>query len=164
MSFELQVNLIKPLLERAVVDHSTYATKSQLVLELVIPDTLKQAQILIDEHRFQQILANLLSNAIKYSPAGGKIQLIVSEVEQTIEIAVKDEGVGIADHFKNKLFQRFSQADASSAKEKGDRLRLALCKELTEAMNGSIGFDESSTLEQHFMFVFLYIKGQQILK
>ncbi|WP_213609079.1 PAS domain-containing protein [Pseudoalteromonas sp.] len=151
MSFELQVNLIKPLLERAVVDHSTYATKSQLVLELVIPDTLKQAQILIDEHRFQQILANLLSNAIKYSPAGGKIQLIVSEVEQTIEIAVKDEGVGIADHFKNKLFQRFSQADASSAKEKGGTgLGLALCKELTEAMNGSIGFDESSTLGATF--------------
>lgn len=146
MSFELQLHLLKPLLERSVVDNSTYATKSELTINLIIPKVLAKVQILVDEHRLHQILANLLSNAIKYSPVGGEIQLIVSQVEQNIEIAVKDEGSGIPEHYKSKLFQRFSQADASSAKEKGGTgLGLALCKELAEAMNGSIGFDESSS-------------------
>ncbi len=144
MCFELQLQSLKPLLEKSVVDNSTYTTKSHI--NLVIPKVLEKAQILIDEHRLHQILANLLSNAIKYSPEGGEIHIIISQVKQNIEIAVKDEGPGIPEHYKNKLFQRFSQADASSAKEKGGTgLGLALCKELAESMNGSIGFDESSS-------------------
>lgn len=141
MSFELNYQPLMPILEQAITDHSTYASKSNLTLQLLVPNELKQAKLIIDEHRLHQILANLLSNAIKYSPLNGLICIKLSSYLQYIEIAVQDEGPGIPADYEDKLFQRFSQADASSAKEKGGTgLGLALCKELTEAMHGNIGF------------------------
>lgn len=141
MSFELKYQPLLPILEQAITNHATYANKSNLTLQLLVPNELKQVNLVIDEHRLHQVLANLLSNAIKYSPLNGLISIKVSTHSQYIEIAVQDQGPGIPAYYEDKLFQRFSQADASSAKEKGGTgLGLALCKELTEAMHGSIGF------------------------
>ncbi|MCH8538510.1 MAG: PAS domain-containing protein [Alkalimonas sp.] len=142
MSFELESQGILPILQQAMADHSTYAEKSNLTLLLDVYEPAKQAHVLIDKHRLQQVLANLLSNAMKYSPVNGNVVVQASVVQQQLEIAVQDQGSGVPSAFVDKLFQRFSQADASSAKEKGGTgLGLALCKELVEGMQGSIGLD-----------------------
>lgn len=142
MSFELESQSILSILQQAMADHSTYAEKSNLTLSLDVAEPAKQAYVLIDKHRLQQVLANLLSNAMKYSPVNGNVVVQASVVQQQLEIAVQDQGSGVPFAFVDKLFQRFSQADASSAKEKGGTgLGLALCKELVEGMQGSIGLD-----------------------
>lgn len=151
MIFELENQLLLPILEKSLADHSTYAEKSKLTLRLELEEPLKQVRIMVDEHRLQQILANFLSNAMKFSPVHGEVQLQCHETTKYIEIAVQDQGPGIPSNFTDKVFERFSQADASSAKEKGGTgLGLALCKELAEGMHGCIGFHSNAGMGARF--------------
>ena len=99
--------------------------------------------IIGDELRIVQILNNLLSNALKFTSVG-KITLEVvrtAKVDEKIELffIVKDTGIGIDKADKEKLFQSFSQADASiSRKYGGTGLGLNICKQLVELMGGKI--------------------------
>ncbi len=96
-----------------------------------------------DELRIGQILNNLLSNALKFTSVG-KITVEVvrtARVNDKIELffIVKDTGIGIDDADKEKLFQSFSQADASiSRKYGGTGLGLNICKQLAELMGGRV--------------------------
>lgn len=142
MLFEMQQVCVSPILKRAVDNYRPYAEQQGVHLMLDLMPQVDNLPFRVDEHRLMQVLTNLLSNAVKYSTAGGQVVLSAVLVNDEIEIAVQDNGPGIPLDFQHKIFQRFSQADASSAKMKGGTgLGLALCKELIEAMQGSIGFD-----------------------
>jgi len=94
--------------------------------------------ILADEGRTVQVLTNLLSNAVKYSFPGSAIHVDVKPVEDRIQISVVNEGQGIHERDREKLFTRFghlSSADGSTG------LGLYICRELITKMNGAIGFD-----------------------
>jgi len=148
-------------LEKALSDHTTFAEKSRVQLALVVTPEAEQAQIHVDEHRLQQILANLLSNALKFSPDGGVVQLEAHCVGASVEIAVQDAGPGLPLAFRDKVFQRFAQADASSSKAKGGTgLGLALCKELTEVMGGQIGYESKPGCGARFYVRFPVCLGQ----
>jgi signal transduction histidine kinase len=90
----------------------------------------------------QQVLANFLSNAVKFSPAGGTVELSAGARAGWARISVSDQGSGIPDEFRARIFQKFSQADSSDTRQKGGTgLGLAICKELVERMGGRIGFE-----------------------
>ncbi|MDE1885785.1 MAG: response regulator [Xanthomonadaceae bacterium] len=97
-----------------------------------------------DPTRLRQVLTNLVSNAIKFT-ARGSVQLHVSKRGETrthyeILFAVKDTGVGIAPDAAAKLFQPFSQADASTTRiHGGTGLGLVICKRIVDLMHGKIG-------------------------
>ncbi len=97
-----------------------------------------------DPVRLRQILTNLVSNAIKFTPRGS-VMIHVSKRGETRThyetlFAVKDTGVGIAPDAAAKLFQPFSQADASTTRiHGGTGLGLVICKRIVELMNGKIG-------------------------
>jgi CheY-like chemotaxis protein len=116
-----------------------------------------------DPTRFRQILFNLLSNAVKFTPEGGRITVIARRVhgsecrvqggtsahepstmnyeriEDWVEIAVEDTGIGIKAEDMPKLFQEFTQLDSSLAKRhQGTGLGLALTKRLVELHGGQI--------------------------
>lgn len=142
MLFDIKRIEVSPILQRAIDDHQPYAAQQHIELMLTVDTQLEGLTLSIDEYRLMQILTNLLSNAVKFSPAGGTVLMSATKVEDEMEISVNDNGPGIAEDFKPKIFQRFSQADASSSKMKGGTgLGLALCKEIVEAMHGSIGFE-----------------------
>jgi PAS domain S-box-containing protein len=100
-----------------------------------------------DAGRIRQILTNYLSNALKFSAAGEiRIEARGPAAGQTmaetveIELSVRDCGLGIAPEAQKKLFQPFSQVDASSTRRNGGvGLGLAICKRLAELMHGSVG-------------------------
>lgn len=101
-----------------------------------------RALIKVDPMRFQQIMANLLSNAAKYSPPEGVITLSGQQQDQHIVFSVRDHGKGIPDEFRDRVFERFSQADSSDTRRAGGTgLGLAICRELTLAMGGTIDFE-----------------------
>lgn len=155
MLFDLKSHGLLPILQKSLSDHEAYADKLQITLEMKMCDEAKAANIVIDEHRLQQILANLLSNAMKYSLPHGVVLLDVSKHDRFIEIAVCDQGKGIPDHFRERIFQRFAQADASSAREQGGTgLGLALCKELAEGMRGEIGYTSALSMGTRFFVRF----------
>jgi len=97
-----------------------------------------------DALRLKQIITNLLSNALKFTEEGGVSleislrQAYVREVE--LLFTVRDSGIGMSDMITRKLFQSFTQADASTTRNYGGTgLGLAICKRLVELMGGEIG-------------------------
>ena len=96
-----------------------------------------------DAARIRQILLNLLSNAVKFTENGEVVAELgghkLANGRYDILIAVRDTGIGIPQERRDRLFQAFSQVDASTTREYGGTgLGLAICKRLTEAMNGHI--------------------------
>jgi len=97
-----------------------------------------------DERRLAQVLNNLVSNAIKYSPEGGIIRVVGAVHPEHVTISVKDCGIGIPDHQKHRIFQKFSRLDnALSRKTEGTGLGLFLSKSIIEAHNGRIWFSNN---------------------
>jgi signal transduction histidine kinase len=99
-------------------------------------------RVILDSHRFLQIMANLISNALKFSPDDATVDVTVVAREGVLRINVIDCGKGIPAAFHARIFQKFSQADSSDTRQKGGTgLGLAITKELVERMGGRIGFD-----------------------
>jgi len=96
-------------------------------------------KLMADRDRLDQILTNLLSNAIKFSQPGGVVHLHASQVDDDIEIVVKDQGIGIAENHLPFIFDRYRQVRTSDAtKKKGSGLGLSIAKALTELHGGTI--------------------------
>jgi hypothetical protein len=96
-------------------------------------------QITGDPVRLQQVVWNLLSNAVKFTPMGGRVEVRLERVDPHIRITVSDTGKGISPEFLPYVFDRFRQADASSARRYGGLgLGLALVKYLVELHGGTI--------------------------
>ncbi len=92
-----------------------------------------------DPARLQQVIWNLVSNGVKFTPKGGRVQIVLARVNSHVEIRVSDTGQGIATEFLPHLFERFRQADSSSAREHGGLgLGLALVKQLVEMHGGKV--------------------------
>jgi PAS domain S-box-containing protein len=92
-----------------------------------------------DESRLQQIVWNLLSNAVKFSTDGGKVLLEAGRDGNDLSIVVTDHGRGIEPEYLPRIFDRFSQQDATTTRSHGGLgLGLAIVKQLTELHGGSI--------------------------
>lgn len=113
--------------------------------------------IIGDELRIVQILNNLLSNALKFTSVG-KISVEVfrtAQVNNKIELffVVSDTGIGIDKEGKSKLFESFSQVDASiSRKYGGTGLGLNICRQLVELMGGKIDVESEKNRGSNFLF------------
>ena len=111
-------------------------------LELICPaNPMSDTWYHGDPGRIRQILTNLLSNAIKFTNQGEITLLCFPEFEEgLLRIEVTDTGIGLTQQQQEKLFQRFSQADASTTRQFGGTgLGLAISKQLAELMGGDVG-------------------------
>jgi PAS domain S-box-containing protein len=96
----------------------------------------------VDPDRFQQVMTNLLSNAAKFSPQGGVVTVRASLLpDARVRVAVHDDGPGIPVEFRDRIFERFSQADGSDRRRHGGTgLGLSIVKGLVERMGGAVSF------------------------
>lgn len=113
-------------------------------LKLNIDPTLEKAFIKSDPTRLKRVLLNLLSNAVKFTENGSiHVDVVAGKVVAEtlkLKISVKDSGIGIAEEAQKQLFTAFHQVDSSiSRRFGGTGLGLAICKQIVEAMGGSIG-------------------------
>ncbi|MDH0097427.1 CHASE domain-containing protein [Pseudomonas sp. GD04158] len=139
MQFDLQPCELAGQLEEALASNQTYAAQRQVQLRLL---DCPPVRVRVDNMRLQQVLANFISNAVKYSPPAGEVLLRAERRGTRVRVEVSDQGSGIAAAFRDRIFAKFSQADASDSREKGGTgLGLAISKELIERMGGQIGFD-----------------------
>lgn len=113
--------------------------------------------IFSDITRLRQILTNLISNAIKFTQNGGVyINISATELSDNnweLHFKIRDTGIGIPQEVQNKLFQSFSQVDASTTKKFGGTgLGLAICKGLCESMGGKIWVESCANQGSTFHF------------
>jgi signal transduction histidine kinase/CheY-like chemotaxis protein len=92
-----------------------------------------------DRNRLEQITLNLVSNAVKFTPAGGRVEVLLREVDGEAELVVRDTGIGIAAEVLPYVFDHFRQADQSSTRRHGGLgLGLTIVKQLVELHQGTV--------------------------
>jgi signal transduction histidine kinase len=140
MQFALRAADLSLLIRNTVHSFEAYAHKLDVRVEIESPEVGILA--LVDEDRFAQVLFNLLSNAVKFSPAGGTVKVSTRPSGQSVRVSVQDFGPGIPLEFRSRIFQRFSQADASSTRKVGGAgLGLHISRQIVEGMGGQLGFE-----------------------
>jgi GAF domain-containing protein len=112
------------------------ATRRGIALGAVIHDGI--GGMTGDERKIRQVLLNLLSNAIKFTPEGGRIDVAAVPNGGSVEVSVRDTGVGIAPEDHEAVFEEFRQVGASAAKQEGTGLGLALARKFIELHGGKI--------------------------
>ena len=106
-----------------------------------------------DAGKISQAIDNFISNAIKYSPPGTTVTLRLTEQENKVKFSVQDQGPGISEDERSKLFKEFSKLSSqSTAGEKSTGLGLAITKKIVEAHGGEIGVDSEDGQGSTFFF------------
>jgi PAS domain S-box-containing protein len=96
--------------------------------------------VLGDPHRLQQAIWNLLSNAVKFTNRGGHVDVTIARADASVEVGVRDSGVGIAPDVLPHIFERFTQADSGTTRaHAGLGLGLAIVRHIVELHGGTVG-------------------------
>ncbi len=154
MTFNMQNVELMPLINQAMESINSYFFKYHVSCKII---EQCDVQVYVDEGRLIQVLANFLSNAAKFSHHGGQVDVAVNlhhyHQHSAVRVEIIDHGEGVPDEFREKIFQKFSQADSSDTKKKGGTgLGLAISKKLIERMNGAIGYDSVAGSGSCFYF------------
>ncbi|RLC63172.1 MAG: hypothetical protein DRI80_04575 [Chloroflexota bacterium] len=141
-----------PDLARAALQGAEAAAKNACItLRAEIPDDLPR--VWADPRRLMQVFDNLLSNAIKYSPQGGTVTVSIKDIGNALQVAVRDEGIGIPKEAQAHIFERFYQVDPSRSRRFGGvGLGLAIVKEMIEAHGGKAWVESEAGRGSTFYF------------
>jgi PAS domain S-box-containing protein len=142
LHLELSACEVNDLIQQAVDQNTGYAIKYGVHLALDSSSIATQKiTILVDADRFLQVMSNLISNAIKFSHMDGVVSLSARVSEGLVVFYVEDFGTGIPDEFRNKIFQKFAQADSSDTRKRdGTGLGLSISRVIVERMGGTIDY------------------------
>jgi signal transduction histidine kinase len=106
-----------------------------------------------DSRIVQRVLENLVSNAIKHTPAGGTVRIVVSASPAANRVAVEDDGPGVPEEARHRIFEKFGRVDAlTTTKYHSAGLGLTFCKLAVEAHGGQIGVDAGASRGSVFWF------------
>jgi signal transduction histidine kinase/DNA-binding response OmpR family regulator len=141
-AFEFKRVEVRSLVEQAIEANRGFAKGFNVELQLHTASAAVDARV--DADRLVQAITNLLSNAIKFSPPGEEVAVAVETRGDTVRISVRDHGHGVPEEFKPRIFEKFAQADATDARQKGGTgLGLSIVKQIVERLDGVVGFDEA---------------------
>lgn len=108
-------------------------------VELAFEAASARRTVVGDAFRLEQIFSNLLSNALKFTPAGGRVQVVVESSDGCMEVRVVDTGRGISPEFLPHVFEPFRQGeDATTQRQTGLGLGLGIVRKLVELHSGTV--------------------------
>ena len=156
LELDLQECSVETLVYDVVEALGPGAAQKGLTLKVHI-DPAVSATVLCDGNRLRQILVNLIGNAIKFTATGSvtvRANCVRRDDQQLrVQFDISDTGIGIPEDRRDRLFSPFTQVDASTTRKfGGSGLGLAICKQLVEAMGGSIGIESQLGIGSTFWF------------
>lgn len=120
---------------------------------LVLDAPEKPMRAYCDPEITQRVVENLLGNALKFTPEGGEVRVMIGEAEEGVRVAVRDEGPGVTEEFRRKIFKKFAQGEAGRGKKHASSgLGLAFCKLAVEEQGGTIGVESEGEQGSTFWF------------
>ena len=133
---------VRPLVAQAIEANRGFAEGYGVRVRLEAAHTA--ADVRADPDRLLQVVTNLLSNAIKFSPTDGEVVVAIEKGIDMVRLTVRDHGPGIPVDFKPLIFEKFAQADAGDARQKGGTgLGLSIVKEIVDRLSGEVGFADA---------------------
>ncbi len=128
---------IAELLEAAVAANTGFAERGGVALRVV--DGAPHAAVEGDMDQLMQVMTNLLSNAIKFSPEGGTVSVESTRLDGSVAVTVTDQGPGVPPEYRDRIFDKFVQAEANDARRRGGTgLGLSICRALVEHHGGAL--------------------------
>ena len=128
------------LLDSALISNQGYG--EQFGVSFRLKRGAPDVNVWADPDRIVQVMSNLLSNAAKFSAPGSMVDVSAIQFGDSIRISVTDRGSGVPEEFHDKIFGKFSQADASDKRRiGGSGLGLSIAKLIVEQHAGAIGFN-----------------------
>ena len=124
------------------------AARAQIKIATQGPD--RMPQITADRTRLAQILMNFGSNAIKYGRPGGELSFRVEPRASVVRVTVVDNGIGIPEGKRHKIFEPFQRAGQESGPIEGTGIGLTISKRLAEMMQGAVGFASTEGVGSEF--------------
>ncbi|WP_276501713.1 ligand-binding sensor domain-containing protein [Terrimonas pollutisoli] len=125
----------------------------------------KNIPVYFDPHHLEIVITNLLSNALKFTAEEGNVSIAINPGEnETVNIIVSDDGIGIPKESQDKIFTDFYQADSGSVKNIGSGIGLAFSKSLVELHKGKLSFTSQinpTTNKQETRFVVTLLPGKE---
>ena len=107
--------------------------------ELIYSEAESLPLIVGDRSRLEQVMMNVIGNAIKYTPDGGHIHVSAGALEETVWMEVSDDGIGIPEKDRERIFDRFYRVDKARSRESGGTgLGLSIAREIVHQHNGTI--------------------------
>ena len=125
-------------------------------IEIIEDCNIQHTRLIGSPIHFKRLVLNILSNAVKYNRPHGKVYVTCSEVPSggkttTLEIVIRDTGIGMSEEFQKHIFEPFRQENASvRTKYGGTGLGLSIAKSLAEKMNGTIAFESKKNVGTTF--------------
>ena len=107
-----------------------------------LDNTSVQAVVLADPDRLTQVITNLLSNAIKFSPRASDVVISIENCDDLVCVSIRDSGPGIPEDYKDRIFEKFVQVDATDQRRRGGTgLGLSIAKQIVSQLGGEIDFE-----------------------
>ena len=140
LKLQASVGNIAQFVKGLVMEFDSVAERKDITLKI----NLKRENIeaYFDKEKLEKIITNIMSNAIKFTHNGGVVAVNINLIDHSVEILVRDTGIGIPKSKLQKIFDKFYQVDGSHTREyEGTGIGLALTKELVELHKGQIFID-----------------------
>ena len=140
------------LVEETVLDMKDYIEEKGL--ELIFDTDVEEKVIRCDKVDIERCIINLVGNAVKFTSEGGLIEVLLQDLDDKVNIIVKDNGIGISEENQKIIFDRFNQVvDESSEQKGGSGLGLTITKQLITLHNGEIYVESEVGVGSEFIII-----------
>lgn len=142
MIFDNKPVEVRTLLDQAIQGHQVMAAQHGVCLRL--DEASVECEVMADPDRLNQVITNLLSNAIKFAPAGTDVIAGVERLADRACIEIRDHGPGIPEDYKERVFEKFVQVEATDNRRRGGTgLGLSIAKQIVSHLGGEISFEDA---------------------